>query len=199
MEYDRAAKQGNIVILIVSAIVLVSMVVAAAVSVWLAHAHSLLRVTDVDNDNEDAIRHFRAVLDQAEREFLVHDDGDRTEGSLYDDEDTVAAVRKRLQTCPRLQVRCLLNFDEDVKMAALSEEYDGRFQVRYLHQRPVDDVHFKIADGGKMAYLSVHPKGVAERKGQVIEDMGAPEFVRRRRLGGLIDDFDDGFDKAHSA
>ena len=186
-------------ILIVSAIVLVSMVVAAAVSVWLAHAHSLLRVTDVENDNEDAIRHFRAVLDQAEREFLVHDDGDKTEGSLYNDEDTVEAVRKRLQTCPRLQVRCLLNFDQDVKMAALSEEYDGRFQVRYLHQRPVDDVHFKIADGGKVAYLSVHPRGVAERKGQVIEDMGAPEFVRRRHLGGLIDDFNDGFDKAHSA
>ena len=186
-------------ILIVSAVVLASMVVAAAVCVWLAHAHSLLHTTDVENDNEDAIRRFRAVLGQAEREFLVHDDGDKTDGSLYDDEDTVAAVRERLQTCPRLRIRCLLNFNADVRMAALREEFDDRFQVRYLHQRPVDDVHFKIADDGKMAYFSVHAKGATERKDQVVEDLGAPEFVRKRRLAGFIDDFNDGFDKAHLA
>ena len=186
-------------IVVVSAIVLVLLVVVAVVAVWLAHTHSLLRVTDVENDNEDAIRHFLTVLDRAEREFLVHDDGDKTDGSLYDEENTVEAVRERLQTCPSLKIRCLLNFNADVKMAALNGEYDGRFQVRYLHQRPVNDVHFKIADGGKMAYLSIHPKGVTERKGQVIEDMGAPEFVRRRRLGGLIDDFNKGFGEAHPA
>lgn len=186
-------------ILTVSAIVLVLMVVAVAVSVWLAHKNSLLRITDVENDNEDAIRHFLAVLDQAERELLVHDDGDKTDGSLYDDEGTVDAVRERLRTCPALKIRCLLNFNEDVRMADLIDEYGDRFQVRYLRQRPVDDVHFKIADGGKMAYLSVHPKGVAERTGQVIEDMGAPEFVRKRRLASLIEDFNEGFEKAHSA
>ena len=186
-------------ILVVSAIVLVVVVVAAVVSVWLAHEYSLLRVTDVENDNKDAIRYFLAVLDRAERELLVHDDGDKSDGSLYDDENTVEAVRERLRTCPSLKIRCLLNFNTGVKMAALSEEGDGRFQVRYLRQRPVDDVHFKIADGGKMAYLSTHLKGVTERRGQVIEDMGAPEFVRKHRLGGLIDDFNEGFDKAHSA
>lgn len=186
-------------ILVLSATVLVLVVVLTAVACWLAHEHSLLRITDVENDNTDAIRHFRAVLGRAEREFLVHDDGDKTEGSLYDDEDTVAAVRERLRTCPGLKIRCLFNFNAGVKMAALSGEYDGRFQVRYLHQRPVDDVHFKIADGGTMAYLSTHPRGVNERKGQVVENVGAPEFVRKRRLGGLIGDFNEGFEKAHPA
>lgn len=186
-------------ILVASAIVLALVVVAAAVSVWLAHEHSLLRVTDVENDNEDAIRRFLAVLNRAEHELLMHDDGDKTDGSLYDDEDTVEAVRERLRACPSLKMRCLLNFNADVKMAALGEECGDRFQVRYLHQRPVDDVHFKIADGGKMAYLSVHPKGVTDRTGQVVEDLGAPSFVRKRRLGGLIDDFNEGFDKAHLA
>ena len=186
-------------ILVVSAIVLALVVVAAVVSVWLAHAHSLLRVTDVENDNEDAIRHFRTVLDQAERELLIHDDGDKTDGSLYDDDETIEAVRERLRACSRLKIRCLLNFNAGVEMAGLSEEYDGRFEVRYLHQRPDDDVHFKIADGGKMAYLSVHPKGVTERQGQVIEDLGAPKFVQKRRLGGLIEDFNTGFKRAHPA
>ena len=215
-------------LLLGSAIVLVSVVVAAAVAVWLAYEHSLLRVTDVENDNEHAIRHFRDVLDKAERELLVHDDGDKTVGSLYDDDNTVEAVRQRLRSCPDLKIRCLLNFKADIRMADLRGEYGGRFQVRYLHQRPADDVHFKIADGGKMAYLSIRPQGVTERKGQVIEDIGARERVRKRRalrgafefapqtpclaenlthlcrssprkrLGGLIDDFNEGFDKAHS-
>ena len=187
------------VILVVSAIVLVSMVVAAAVLVWLTCEQSRLRVTDVENDNKDAIRHFLAVLGQAEQELLVHDDGDKTDGSLYDDEDTVQTVREHLRACPDLKIRCLLNFEADVRMAGLSKEYGSRFQVRYLHQRPTDDVHFKIADGGKMAYLSTHPRGIAERQGQVIEDMGASERVWKRCLGGLIDDFNEGFDKAHAA
>ena len=187
------------VVLVVSAIVLSSMVVVTAVSVWLAWEHSLLRVTNVDNDNKDAIRHFLAVLGQAEHELLIHDDGDDTEGTLYDDDDTVQAVRERLRTCPDLKIRCLLNFKADVRMAGLSKDFGCRFQVRYLHQRPTEDVHFKIADGGKMAYLSVHAKGVTERQGQVIEDMGARAYVRKRRLGGLIEDFNEGFSKAHSA
>lgn len=189
-------------ILVLSAIVLVLVVVATMVSVWLAYQHSLLRVTDVDNDNKDAIRHFLTVLERAERELLVHDDGDdKTDGSLYDDENTVEAVRERLRTCQSLKIRCLFNFNAGVKMAALSKdkEFSDRFQVRYLHQRPADDVHFKIADGGKVAYLSSHPRGVIERRGKLIEDQGAPAFVRKRRIGGLTDDFDEGFAKAHVA
>ena len=185
-------------ILASSAAVLVSMVAVVAVSVWMTYEHSLLRVTDVKNDDEQAIKHFLVVLSHAEHELLVHDDGDRVHGSLYDDEDTVEAVRERLRVCPDLKVRCLLNFNAGVKMAALCGEYDTRFQVRYLHQRPADDVHFKIADGGKMAYLSTHPRGVAEREGCILEDIGGRKHTRRRHLGGLIDDFDKGFDKAHT-
>ena len=188
----------TMLILAVSAVVLVAMVVVAAVSVWLTCEHSLIRVTDVKNDNDEAIAHFLAVLSHAERELLVHDDGDKAHGSLYEDEATVKAVRERLRTCPDLQIRCLLNFNQGVKMAALSKDHGSRFQVRYLGQRPADDVHFKIADGGKMAYLSTHPQGVAERKGCIIEDIGAHKSTRRRQVGGLIDDFNHGFDRAHS-
>ena len=188
----------DILILAVSAMVLAAVVIAVGVSVWMTHDHSLLRVTNVDNDNADAIMHFGAVLGRAERELLVHDDGDKTDGSLYDHEETIQAVRGRLDAFPELEIRCLLNFNEGVKMADLSEKYGPRFQVRYLGQRPSNDVHFKIADGGKMAYLSVHPKGVAERKSQIIEDMGASDRTRKRCLGGLIEDFNEGFEKAHS-
>ena len=48
--------------LVISATVLVLLLVAFVVAVWLAHEYSLLRVTDVENDNEDAIVYFLAVL-----------------------------------------------------------------------------------------------------------------------------------------
>ena len=183
-----------------SAVWLVLVVGTIVFFVWRTHKHSLLRVTDVENDNEDAIRHFLTVLEQAKHEFLVHDDGDKTGGgSLYDDRGAIEAVRRHLRTCPNLKIRCLLNFNEGVEMAALGEEFGNRFQVRYLHQRPVNDVHFKIADGGEMAYMSSHERGITERRGQIIEGMEAPEFVRKHRLGGLIDDFNEGFNKAHLA
>lgn len=188
----------DMVILAFSAVVLVSVVVVAAVSVWMTYEHSLLLVTDVNNDDEQAVKRFLNVLRCAEHELLVHDDGDKAPGSLYDDEDTVQAVRERLRMCPNLKIRCLLNFNEGVRMAALSGEYQSRFQMRYLHQRPANDVHFKIADGGKMAYLSTHAKGVAKRKGCILEDIGARERTRKRRLGGQIDDFNEGFERAHS-
>ena len=83
----------TMLILVGSAVVLLSTVVVAAVSVWLTCEHGLIRVADVKNDNDGAIAHFLAVLSHAERELLVHDDGDKARGSLYEDEDTVEAVR----------------------------------------------------------------------------------------------------------
>ena len=182
-------------ILVASAIVLVSIVVTIAVAVLIAWDFSFLRVTDVENDKRGATKRFFDVLAQAEHELLIHDDD---EGNLCDG-DVVQAVRERLRACPSLKVRCLLNFNTDGCMAVLSEEYGHRFQIRYLHQQPTDDVHFKIADGGKVAYLSTCGEDTAERRGQVIEDTGTRAYVRKHRLGGFIKDFNEGFDKAHVA
>ena len=186
--------------LVIGATVLVLLLVAFVVAVWLAHEYSLLRVTDVENDNEDAIVYFLAVLHRAERELLVHDDGhDKNPSSLYNDQNAVKAVRERLRERPDLRIRCLLNFNKGVKMADLTAEFDDRFQVRYLHQRPKNDVHFKIADGGRMAYLSTHEQGAIRREGQFVDGKDAPAYVRKRCLGGLVGDFNEGFDRAHLA
>ena len=162
-----------------------------------AYRHCQFGVVAVTNDNAEAMVRFVETLEYANSELLIHDDGDKVEGSVYDDDSVIQAVRDRLAECPNLRIRCLLNFKEDVKVAKLSEEFNERFQVRYLHQRPVGDIHFKIADHGKWAYLSTHRQGALERDGEVCDGRSASERVRQYYVGDLLEAFNEGFEKAH--
>lgn len=183
-----------------AAIVLVAIVMLTP-TMWFmfkAYRHCQFDIVAVTNDNSEAMSRFSEALDHANSELLIHDDGDKVDGSIYDDDSVIQAVRDRLNNCPNLRIRCLLNFNEDVKATKLSDEFNERFQVRYLYQRPVDDIHFKIADRGKWAYLSTHRKGSPERDGEVCDGTRASERVREYYVGDLLEAFDDGFEKAHS-
>lgn len=181
-----------------SVLVIFFALVMAAPTAWFmyrAYQHCRFHIVAVTNDNSEAIAQFVEAVDRADVELLIHDDGDKIEGSVYDDSDAIQAVKDRLIDRPRLRVRCLLNFNEDVEMAKLKDEFEERFQVRYLHQRPVEDVHFKIADRGKWAYLSTHRKGDTVRNGKICDGTQANERVRRAYVGDLLEAFEDGFSK----
>lgn len=183
-----------------TALMILFALVMSAPTVWFmyrAHQHCRFSTVAVINDNPEAIARFTETLDHASTELLIHDDGDEVEGSLYNDDSAIQAIRDRLNECPELEIRCLLNFNEGVRMKDLSDEFGKRFQVRYLHQRPVDDVHFKIADRGKWAYISTHRKGDTERDGEVCDGTRASERVRRYYVGDLLEAFDEGFEKAY--
>lgn len=172
----------------------------AAPTAWFmfrAYQHCRFDIVAVTNDNSEAIAQFVHAVRRAEVELLIHDDGDKVDGSVYDDSSAIQAVRDRLNERPRLRMRCLLNFNENLGMAKLKDEFQDRFQVRYLHQRPVDDAHFKIADLGKWAYLSTHRKGDTVRSGKVCDGTHANERVRRAYVGDYLEAFDEGFAKAH--
>ena len=183
-----------------SALVIVLALVMAAPTAWFmyrASQHCRFHVVAVTNDNTEAIAQFVEAVDRADVELLIHDDGDKIEGSVYDDDAAIQAVRDRLKERRGLRVRCLLNFNENVGMAKLKDEFDERFQVRYLHQRPVDDIHFKIADRGKWAYLSTHHKGDTVRNGKICDGTHANGRVRKAYVGDLLEAFEEGFSKAH--
>ena len=172
----------------------------SAPSVWFmyrAYQHCRFDVRTATNDNSTAIARFNEALSHASSELLIHDDGDQVNGTVYNHDATIQAVRKRLNKCKKLQIRCLLNFNESVEMTKLSNEFGTRFQVRYLGQRPSGDVHFKIADRGKWAYLSTHSKGSIERDGQICDGTCANERVRQYYVSDLLEAFDEGFEKAH--
>lgn len=183
-----------------SASVILFALAMSAPTVWCmyrVYQHCRFDIVAVTNDNSEAASQFAEALRRAESELLIHDDGDKVEGSVYDDDSTIQAIRNRLNECRELRIRCLLNFNEDVKATKLSDEFGERFQVRYLRQRPVDDVHFKIADRGKWAYLSAHRKGETERSGEVCDGTRANERVRRHYVGDLLEAFDEGFREAY--
>ena len=180
---------------------LLFVLVMSAPTVWCmykAYQHCQFDIVAVTNDNLEAVSRFAEALEHADGELLIHDDGDKVDGSVYEDDSTIRAIRDRLNECQKLKIRCLLNFNENVKVTELSDEFGERFQVRYLHQRPADDIHFKIADRGKWAYLSTHRKGDTERDGEVCDGRRANERVRRYYVGDLLEAFDAGFAKAHS-
>ena len=183
-----------------SALMILFALLLSAPTVWFmyrAYQHCRFNIVAVTNDNSEAVARFTEALGYATRELLIHDDGDEIEGSLYNDDTAIQAVADRLNERPELKIRCLLNFNESVGMAKLGDEFGKRFQVRYLHQRPFDDVHFKIADRGKWAYISTHRKGETQRDGEVCDGTRASERVRRHYVGDLLEAFDNGFEKAH--
>ena len=182
------------------ALIALSVLLLMLPSVWFmfrAYHNCRFSITAVTNDNPTAIEQFNDVLRQADSELLIHDDGDQVSGTVYNDDRTIQAVRRRLNECQKLKIRCLFNFNEDVEMAKLSSEFGTRFQVRFLHQRSPGDVHFKIADRGKWAYLSTHLRGDTERDGEICDGTLASERVRRRYVGHLVEAFEEGFEKAH--
>ena len=161
-----------------------------------AYENSRFGVRAVTNDNPAAIDHFNEALSHASTELLIHDDGDQVEGTVYNDDATIEAVRMRLEKYEKLKIKCLFNFNQDVKMTELCAEFKDRFEVRYSYKRPSDDVHFKIADRGKWAYLSTHPQGDRHRDGEICDGTRANKRVRQRFVGDLIRAFDDGFKDA---
>lgn len=183
-----------------SALMVICAIAMLSPTIWFmfrGYRHCHFGIMAVTNDNSEAIARFTEALEHADCELVIHDDGDKVEGSVYDDDLIVQAIRDRLRKFPKLRIRCLLNFKANVKVTELSKEFGDRFQVRYLLQRPVDDVHFKIADQGKWAYLSTHIQGDTRRDGEVCDGTRASKRVRRYYVGDLLEAFDVGFKKAY--
>ena len=74
---------------------------------------------------------------------------------------------------------------------------DDRLEIRYNPgQGPERDVHYKIIDGGRMGYLSLHAPGSNERKYEFFECSRASEWTRRRLLGDHCEKFERDFSAA---
>lgn len=69
--------------------------------------------TDINTDAA-AIKHFQNLLDDAEEKMAVYDDGNDMEGSLYQDEGVIEAVRRKLDEKEEsgFRMQCFFNFDD---------------------------------------------------------------------------------------
>lgn len=166
--------------------------VAPAIFMWWWYADRLnVRVEGGGNDDETAAQMFIRILRMAKKTLVVHDDGDKGNKSIYEDDKVVQAVRCQLEAHPKLQIRCLFNDKADLKLVReIEAAYPGRFAVYYLNgARPVGDVHYKIADDGVIGHLSSHEHGHPERNFKLLDCSAAKLRTRKRAFGKYLQQF----------
>ncbi len=178
---------GEIVVVAIA----IGAVLPAVVVWWWAADSQKVKVHSGVNDDSAVVDMFVRVLRAAKERLIIHDDGDKIAGTVYDDRTAIEAVRNRLEECSTLEIRCLFNDQADLDMVReLRNAYPGRFLVTYRSgDRPDRDIHYKIADDGVVGHLSSHGHGQPERNFKLLNCTNARPRTRKRVFGRCIRQF----------
>ena len=147
------------------------MLIAGLVSIhWLRDAVevSRTRVTEMGpNTDKEAEQNFLELLSQAKTEIVMYDDGDPNDGSLYQRETVVQAVKQKIREVPGFQVRLMLNYGMGTTL--FEQDLAGEPQVRiFKRSANPSRTHYKIIDDRK-AYVSCHELGQTVRNRKLID------------------------------
>lgn len=173
-------------------VVIVCAVVPAVFLWWWYWDSANVRVQDGVNDDETAATMFTDILNAAQETLVIHDDGNKMEGTLYDNAGVFEAVRRQLAGNRALRIQCLFNDREDLDLVRqMRSEYPDRFLVWYREgPRPIQDIHYKIADDGVMGHLSSHGHRQPERKFKLLDCSDAKPRTRKSVFGKYLDRFE---------
>lgn len=111
--------------------------------------------TNATNDDNTATEHFVSLLDEAEKKMVIYDDGNNMEGSIYNDPKVIDNVHNKLKQNPDFKIQCFFNFDHDLLFRKAFGNHT-RVDIRTGDNVESKDVHYKIIDDGRKAYLSRH-------------------------------------------
>ena len=169
----------------------------------------LLTINVVRGRNDDGIaaERFLELLEQAQRDMIVYDDGGRgaDTASIYEDQGFCESFKKKLDATPGLDLRICFNFDEATKFMRTLANHP-RVTIKTLgcteRDRP-DNMHYKVIDG-KKAYLSRHALGSGERAFRIVDCTGVRikvvrDLVAHAALGECTEDFEARFARARFA
>ena len=146
------------------------------------------------NDNESAEQWFLDLLRQAKTEIVMYDDGDTSEGSLYQSETVVEAIRWKLAQNPEFRLSCVLNRCDGATLFEEKLTQHDQVVIRARRTNP-SRIHYKIIDN-RLAYVSCHRPGHAARNRTVIDCTNA--MSRRRKHPLALDRYFNDFE-AHAA
>ena len=180
--------------MIVPLVNVVLMLAAGIISIpWLRDAVEVSRtvVTEMPpNSNAEAEQVFLELLEEAETEIMMYDDGDVDEGSLYQSPKVVEAIKAKLQENSGFRVRCVLNgLNDTLFKRQLTATLGVDIQLRRSNP---SRVHYKIIDGLK-AYVSCHQPGEGARNRRMIDCTNAPSRRPGRHplaLQRYVEDFE---------
>ena len=124
-----------------------------------------LREEAGENDDDQAAAMLIDLVNKARSSLVIHDDGNDSAESVYNNDGVVDAIRDRIRQRRRLKVKCLFNDREELKLLELADgECRNNISVWYAGgDRPDNDIHYKIVDGGRLVHLSAHAHGASER------------------------------------
>ena len=150
-------------------------------------------VTPGRNDDKQAVETFVRVVGEAERSLIIHDDGNKTPGTIYDAPAAIQAMEDQMRKHEALVVKCLFNAHHELTLVdQLSRRYPARFHVRYRRwpwRRPAFDVHYKIADDGAIGHLSHHDWDAENRVFEVRDCRRVNKTERKIQLGKYMGRF----------
>ncbi len=137
--------------------------------VWLWQLQSIEILPWEKNDDEKAISLVISLVDEAEEQIELYDDGNKIESSLYDDGRFIDAIKDKLEKNKDFRVQCMFNYDEDLQFKeAFKNDARVLIYVRQGQERP-QDTHYKIIDDGRKAYLSQHVAGADRRAYRMVD------------------------------
>lgn len=174
-------------------VAVVACAIAPAIVMWWWYWDGLnVRVESGVNDDDTAAKTFTDIVRAAKTTLVVHDDGNKMAGTVYDNADVIEAVRGQLANNQALHVRCLFNDREDLDLVRqMRAAYPVRFKVWYRKgPRPPGDIHYKIADGGAFGHLSSHQHGQRERRFKLLDCSDAKPRTRKRVFGKYLAQFE---------
>ena len=177
---------------LIVALVVVITVLPAIPMCWRFLDSLRVIVQDGTNDDDTAASMFIDIFKRAQSTLVIYDDGNKMDGTIYEDPRVIAAVQEHLANNKELSVRCLFNDEDDLALVrTMRAEYPDRFEVWYRRSnRPLADVHYKIADEGAVGHISQHQHGQPERRFKLLDCTKAKPKTRRVALGEYLARFE---------
>ena len=183
--------------------IVIALLVVAAIYSFLRWLLPLLLVKDDTGTNPHSANNpdsspktiFVELLDAAEKEIIIHDDGNLMKDSPYEDREILDRMRSIVRS--GVAIRCLFNHYDG--RLALTRELSGEVDIR-VRREVSRGAHYKIADSGSLAYLSWHGFGEHHRTFRLIDCRSVPKYARtwvtERLLGEYVESFDAAFERA---
>ena len=179
---------------IIYGIVCLGAFVFCAVIIIKMRAHLAVRIRRDRNNDQAAAKWCRELIDEAKKDMIIHDDGNNTCQTLYNNTEVLKAIKLCLDG--GTTIRILFTRREDIKLAQLEHR---NLQIYYCREAsPKPDLHYKIVDRGRMACLSRHAEH-EERKDYELIDCRRTPRTGRKMFADLYQKFEDEISAAEPA